>query len=249
MKDGINVMVFEGNYRDKDYKYFTRGNLTEYHPFEILISYSYDGEKWSNPIEIYHGHNNCSKYRAPYICITENNQLIISFQTDENSVNRGYIGDLYSIMKVLISKPGIPIEKINADSLYAVTNNNRNRIGEASLWNGMMQIKNILYTCSSDHLILFSELPLYDEPNKYNNILKNQYIIKRGKAEFFGNKIIIRENNSIVFNKEIIFNSSINIYTDIMPNYECECGIILDLDNDIKLKNYFLFKINRKGYI
>ena len=34
-----------------------------------------------------------------------------------------------------------------------------------------------------------------------------------------------------------------------MPNYECECGIILDLDNDIKLKNYFLFKINRKGYI
>ena len=44
--------------------------------------------------------------------ITETNQLIISFQTDENSVNSGYIGDLYSIMKIIISKPGIPLEEI-----------------------------------------------------------------------------------------------------------------------------------------
>ena len=249
MKDGTYVMAFEGTYRRQSYKYFTGGTLNEYHPFEIVISYSKDGEKWSNPIEIYHGHNKGSKYSAPYICITENNQLIISFQTDENSVNSGYIGDLYSIMKVLISKPGIPIEKINADSFYAIINNNRSPIGGASLWNGMMLIKNTLYTCSSGHPILFSEVPLYDEPNKYNNILKNKYIIKRGKADFFGNKIIISQNNSIIINKELIFNSSINIYTDIMPNCECECGIILVLDDYINLENYFLFEINRQGYI
>ena len=249
MKDGTYVMAFEGTYRSQSYKYFTGGSLNEYHPFEIVISYSKDGEKWSNPIEIYHGHNKDSKYSAPYICITENNQLIISFQTDENSVNSGYIGDLYSIMKVLISKPGIPIEKINADSFYAITNNNRSPIGGASLWNGMMLIKNTLYTCSSGHPILLSELPLYDEPNKYNNILKNKYIIKRGKADFFGNKIIINQNNSIIINKEIILNSSINIYTDIMPNNECECGIILDFDDYIYLENYFLFEINRQGHI
>ena len=112
MKDGTYVMVFEGTYRRQSYDYFTGGSLKEYHPFEIVISYSKDGENWSNPIEIYQEHNNGSKYSAPYICIAETNQLIISFQTDENSVNSGFIGDLYSIMKVIISKPGIPIEEI-----------------------------------------------------------------------------------------------------------------------------------------
>ena len=132
MKDGTYVMVFEGTYRREEYKYFTGGSLDEYHPFEIVISYSKDGENWSNPVEINHGHNKGSKYSAPYICITESNQLIISFQTDENSVNSGFIGDLYSIMKVIISKPGIPIDQINRDSFFAVCNNNKSPIGGAS---------------------------------------------------------------------------------------------------------------------
>lgn len=42
MKDGTYVMVFEGTYRDKDYRHFTGGELNQYHPFEILISYSKD---------------------------------------------------------------------------------------------------------------------------------------------------------------------------------------------------------------
>ena len=87
MKDGTYVMVFEGTYRHENYRYFTGGSLEQYHPFEILISYSKDGENWSNPIEIYHGHNEGSKYSAPFICITKLDQLIISFQTDENSIN------------------------------------------------------------------------------------------------------------------------------------------------------------------
>jgi len=168
MKDGTYVMVFEGTYRRESYKYFTGGELDQYHPFEILISYSKNGEIWSNPIEIYNGKNKGSKYSAPYICITESNQLIISFQTDENSINSGFKGDLYSIMKVIISKPGIPIYQINKDSFFAVCNNYNNPIGGASLWNGMMLINNIIYTCSSGHPILYSEIPLYDNPNKYN---------------------------------------------------------------------------------
>ena len=168
MKDGTYVMVFEGTYRREDYKYFTGGSLEEYHPFEIVISYSKDGENWSNPIEIYHGHNKGSKYSAPYICITDSNQLIISFQTDENSVNSGFKGDLYSIMKVIISKPGIPIEQINRESFFAVNNNNKSPIGGASLWSGMMLIGNKIFTCSSGHPILYSELPVYDDPIKYN---------------------------------------------------------------------------------
>ena len=226
MKDGTYVMVFEGTYRRESYNYFTGGLLKEYHPFEIVISYSKDGENWSNPIEIYHEHNNGSKYSAPYICISETDQLIISFQTDENSVYSGYIGDLYSIMKVIISKPGIPIELINKDSFFAVSNNNKSPIGGASLWNGMMLIGNILYTCSSGHPILYSELPIYDEPKKYNIILKNKYMVKEGKATFFGNKIITRGKNNIILNKEIILNSSKNIHTDVMPYNICECGLI-----------------------
>jgi len=69
MKDGTYVMVFEGIYRRKNYDYFTSGSLKEYHPFEIVISYSRDGENWSNPIEIYQEYNNRSKYSAQYICI------------------------------------------------------------------------------------------------------------------------------------------------------------------------------------
>ena len=249
MKDGTYVMVFEGTYRDNSYKYFTGGTLEEYHPFEIVISYSKDGENWSNPIEIYHGHNKGSKYSAPYICITELNQLIISFQTDENSVNSGFIGDLYSIMKVIISKPGIPIEKINKDSFFAVSNNNKSPIGGASLWNGMMIIGNILYTCSSGHPILYSELPLYDDPRKYNDILRQKYNIKSGDASFLGNKIITNGKNNILINKNFKFNSSVNIYTNIMPNIIGECGLIFGFDDDTIINNYFIFLIEKDGFL
>ena len=248
MKDGTYVMVFEGTYRRESYNYFTGGKLDEYHPFEIVISYSKDGENWSNPIEIYHGHNKGSKYSAPYICITETNQLIISFQTDENSVNSGYIGDLYSIMKVIISKPGIPLEEINRDSFFAVTNNNKSPIGGASLWSGMMLIGNIIYTCSSGHPILYSELPLYDEQNKYNDILKAKYEIEVGDADFFGNKIILKGNNSIIINANLKLNTSINIYTYVMPNIICDCGLIFGFDKKIH-NNYFLYLINKEGYL
>ena len=250
MKDGTYVMVFEGTYRRECYSYFTGGELNEYHPFEILLSYSKDGNSWSNPIEIYQGHNNGSKYNAPYICITESDQLIISFQTDENSVNSGYIGDLYSIMKIIISKPGIPIDKIEKDSFFAVKNNNNSPIGGSSLWNGMMLIGNIIYTCSSGHPLLYSEIRLYDDPNKYNNILKNKYYIVNGDAEFLGNKIITRDKDNIIINKEYILNSSINIYTNIIPNINSDCGIILGIKNyNQKINNYYTFIINNEGIL
>ena len=250
MKDGTYVMVFEGTYRREDYKYFTGYSLKEYHSFEIVISYSKDGENWSNPVEIYHGHNNCSKYSAPYICISEYNQLIISFQTDENSINSGFKGDLYSIMKVMISKPGIPIDKINRDSFFAVSNNYKSPIGGASLWNGMMILGNIIYTCSSGHPILYSELPLYEDPNKYNELLKNKYIIKSGKADFFGNKIITKGKYNIIIHKYLHFNSSINIFTNVKPNINGDCGLILGLyNNNTNMDNYFLFLINKYGFI
>lgn len=65
MKDGTYVMVFEGSYRNEDYKIFTNDTLKEYHQFEIVLSYSKNGFDWSNPIEIYKEKNKDSKYSAP----------------------------------------------------------------------------------------------------------------------------------------------------------------------------------------
>ena len=248
MKDGTYVMAFEGTYRRESYHYFTGGSLDEYHPFEIVISYSKDGENWSNPIEIYHGHNKGSKYSAPYICITETNQLIISFQTDENSVNSGFIGDSYSIMKIIVSKPGIRLEDINNDSFFAVTNNNKSPIGGASLWSGMMLIGNVIYSCSSGHPILYSEVPLYDEPIKYNDILKSKYKIECGDADFFGNKIILKGKRNIIINNYLQLNSSINIYTYVVPNIIGDCGLIFGFDENFN-ENYHIFLINKDGYL
>ena len=124
MKDGTYVLIFEGTYRDKDYPLLTGKYLGHHIWFEILMSYSKDGINWSNPVEIYVSKNNGTKSSAPFIVCNENNQLIVSFQTDEESYDFGYDGDLYSIMKVMISKPGIPIEEINQNSFYALCNNN-----------------------------------------------------------------------------------------------------------------------------
>ena len=153
------------------------------------MSYSKDGFNWSNPVEIYVSKNNGTKSSAPFILCNENNQLIVSFQTDEDSYDFGYDGDIYSIMKVMISKPGIPIEKINKNSFYALCNNNNSPIGGLSNWNGMMILGNILYTVSSENTIKYSEIPIYEEPKKYNNKLKQNYYIKEGKIETFGDQI------------------------------------------------------------
>jgi hypothetical protein len=253
MKDGTYVMVFEGTYRNYNYTYFTNNKLEEYHPFEILISYSKDGINWSNPVEVYVPKNDGSKCSAPYICITENNQLVISFQTDEDSITSGYKGDLYSIMKVIISKPGIKIEDINKDSFYAVVNNNNSPIGGQSLWSGMMLVGNKIYTCSSGCPLLYSELPSYAEPEQYSNKLKEDYCIKNGKVDYYGNKIIILEKESLIINKR--FNTSVNnsFSCYVRPNTRNDCGLIFGIDNFEELNlseiNYYLFLIKENGYL
>ena len=164
LKDGTYVIVYEGTYRDSSYPSLIGDeSLVEFHPFEILISYSRDGENWSDPIEVYTPKNQGSKASAPYICINDKDQLIISFQTDEDAVTSGYVGDKYSIMKVIVSKPGISVENINKDSFYAVCNNNDTPVGQAGLWNGMMLLGNDLYTVTGGYPIRHSEVPLYVE--------------------------------------------------------------------------------------
>lgn len=253
MKDGTYVMVFEGSYRNYNYTYFTDNKLKEYHPFEILLSYSKDGINWSNPIEVYTPKNDGSKCSGPYICITETNQLVISFQTDEDSITSGYEGDYYSIMKIMISKPGIKIEDINKESFYALVNNNNSPIGGQSLWNGMMILGNKIYTCSSGCPIQYSELPLYADPTNYRDILKEQYYIKNGKVKYYGNKIIILEKKTLIINKKYNISVNNNFSTFVKPYIGGDCGLIFGIFNseefDLNKSNYYLFLIKKNGYL
>ena len=247
MKNCKYVLVFEGTYRDRRYPLLTGDHLDEYHSFEILLSYSNDGIVWSNPVEIYTSHYNLSKASAPYVVSTDTNQLIISFQTDEDALPNGYRGDMNSIMKVMISKPNIDVKDINKDSFYALCNNNNSPINGTSIWNGMMIFNNILFTFSSGNTIKYSEIPIYTEPRLYNQILRNQYYIKRGNISIYGNKIIVNNENTFIINKNIIIFLNNTFHSYVTPNNNCECGLIFGLD---KLKdNYFIFFINEKGYI
>ena len=114
----------------------------------------------------------------------------------------------------------------------------------------MMLIGNIIYTCSSAHPILYSEIPLYDDPNKYNDLLKSKYYIVKGNTEFFGNKIINKDKDNIIINKEYYFNSNIKVYTNIIPNITGDCGIIFGVKNyNESIHNYYAFIINGEGFL
>jgi hypothetical protein len=249
MKDGTYVLIFEGTYRDRDYPLLT-GKYLGYHKwFEILMSYSKDGINWSNPVEIYISKNNGTKTSAPFILCNDDNQLIVSFQTDEDSYNFGYGGDMYSIMKVMISKPGIPIEEININSFYALCNNNNSPIGGLSNWNGMMLFNNILYTVSSENTIKYSKIPIYEDPSKYNRKLREKYYVKKGKILTYGDKIISKSKIIIVINKYIDTKVKNKFYTYVTPNCDSKVGLIFGINSLTDLNKYYLFQINGNGIL
>ena len=215
--------------------------------FEIVLSYSKDGINWSNPVEIYVSKNNGTKSSAPFILCNEQNQLIVSFQTDEESYDFGYDGDIYSIMKVMISKPGIPIEEIDQYSFYALCNNNNSPIGSLSIWNGMMLFGNKLYTVSSENTIKYSEIPIYEEPKKYNKKLMKNYYVKKGIISTNGDQIISESNEIFIINKNINTSLTNNFYTFITPNCESTVGLVFGIKNFEWVKEYYIFQINEKG--
>ena len=58
----------------------------------------------------------------------------------------------------------------------------------------MMLLGNILYTVSSENTIKYSEIPIYDDPNKYNEKLMESYYIKTGNISSFGDKLLSFSN-------------------------------------------------------
>ena len=156
-------------------------------------------------------------------------------------------------MKVIISKPGIKIEDINKDSFYAITNNYKTPIGGRSLWNGMMLIENTIYTVSSGYNILFSQLPIYANSSEYDLLLKNEYFIISGDADFKANKIIIHSNHTIIVNKNIDISINNSFYSYVTPNISGTCGLIFGINNSYQKNNiqfnYYSFLIKKNGNV
>ena len=140
LSDGTYVLVIEGTYRRTE----QYGN----NPFIILLSYSKDGINWSDPVEVYVPKGNGTKAGAPFLCVTSDDRIIISFQTDEDSYEHGKgIGDSVSIMKTIISD-GTNVENITIDNFSEAVNVFDLCPGDLSNWNGMYIHNDVLYCVS-----------------------------------------------------------------------------------------------------
>ena len=241
MKDGTYVLVFEGTYRDSDYHSLTGEDaLSETHPFEILLSYSKDGINWSNPVEIYTPHNNRSKSSAPYVCVTDDDRLVVSFQTDEDAVLSDKVGDSFSVMKCMISKPGVKIEDINQDSFYGVNNVNNTPVGGSSLWNGMMLLGDKLYTCSTGCKVRVSDIPVYADEKDYEDveigINGTENVIALNSSSFTA----YSSNNNVspsFTNNELTLDNSVHaeqklIINDLVVEDKYQIDVMIESDND-----------------
>ena len=111
----------------------------------------------------------------------------------------------------------------------------------------MMLLGNTLYTVSSENTIKFSEIPIYEEPYKYNDKLKNNYYVFKGEISTYGDKIISKSNEIFVINKNIDTNISHKFYTYITPFCDSSVGLIFGINTFELTNNYYYFQIDEKG--
>ena len=77
----------------------------------------------------------------------------------------------------------------------------------------MILLGNVLYTVLSENTIKYSEIPLYENPKKYNEKLIENYYIKKGNILAYGDKLTdgfekiqqIINFNIIIYNEKFIF--------------------------------------------
>ena len=82
------------------------------HPFVIQILYSQNGINWSKPKDVYIPKGKGSRAAAPGIAELPNGQLVVSFQTDEDSSKKG---NDYEICKTIYSD-GVSIEHLTKNN-------------------------------------------------------------------------------------------------------------------------------------
>ena len=237
LSDGTYVLVVEGTYRRTP----DRGD----NPFFIMLSYSKDGINWSTPVEVFVPQGTGSKASAPYVCVTSDDRLVISFQTDEDSVAAGTgIGDHVSIMKTIISD-GTPVDKLTKDNFYEAQNVFDIPPGGVSSWNGMYMVDVVLYCVSGInsgnlHGVYINSAvipPLEKETTGLDKVgdIQYDYTVRNGGIEGLESGWIrTSKNNTIVTLDELLLETGV-ISADVVPCYynvmqnnseRNNCGII-----------------------
>ncbi len=245
MHNGTYVVVFEGTYR--------RADANGRRQFEILLSYSKDGETWSNPIEVYVPNQFGSKASAPYVCVTSDDRLVISFQTDEDSIAAGKgIGDNVSIMKTMISD-GTPIEELTKYNFYDAQNVFLTEPGKLSAWNGMMMKDDVIYCVSGTNTgIKINSCPVpklidvasYNDKEIGNNNELN--LIEGSIVSLESTWMKAKENNNFATLKNTDLDKG-TITTNIIPAHSKNAGIIFKYDSSIN--SYYYFYIDEYGML
>ena len=231
MHNGWYVCVVEGTYRRKA----SNGNK----PFEVLMCYSKDGENWSDLIEVYVSHGDGTKASGPYVCVTEDDRLVISFQTDEDSSYlEGKYGDGFSDMKVVISD-GTPIDKIKGtENFHSATSVFYNNADRYAMWNSLMVVGDTLYAASSANyrlgwwgnsiLIRSCKIP----ENTVGNYCKTEEEVPSSELEIrnggfksaYGWYRTTSKNSLATVTGGELYNGTISV--DVLPKTANLCGIV-----------------------
>lgn len=258
LSNGSYVMVMEGTYR-----------RTQGHPFVILMSYSKDGENWSTPIEIYKPHTSGAKAAAPYVTVTKDDRIVVSFQTDEDSVKAGTgTGDWYSVMKTIVSD-GTPVDKItgrgnfySAESVFNTSN------GLASVWPSNYYDKDtdtVYCAAGVNFAKKATQTTIYMQKVKIaaseinavtkETALSSEYTVKKGGFAATSVEGFIKstqEKSLLLATDKTVYNGSISV--DVIPSTANDCGLIFRASSssagemwENKTDSYYLFILNWNG--
>jgi len=269
LSDGTVVLVTEGTYMN-----------AVGHPFIICLSYSKDhGKTFSTPKAIFIPRKDGAKGAAPYVCVTDDDRLIVSYQTDEDTDQPGYDdpstpnlneADAYSIMKVIISD-GTAIDKITGPENFLdssiVFGTPR---GYGSSWNGMM-ISNTGNDDYSDDIIYCLTGTDWNMNGGYGIKMQSSKVpeptdwlhypscastvtTRNGTATISGNSITTTAANTLITHNTTLYNGTISV--DFVPALAQDVALIFRANPASSTAkfwetgvSYYLFMVNAAGEV
>lgn len=261
LSDGTVVLVTEGTYMNG-----------AGHPFIICLSYSKDkGKTFSTPKAIFIPRKDKAKGAAPYVCVTDDDRLIVSYQTDEDLGNPGYDdpntpnlneADAHSIMKVIISD-GTPIDKITGPENFLdsvnVFGTPRNY---GSSWNGMMLSGDTIYCLTGTDWNMnggygirmqSAKVPAPSDWLQYPSCADEIYT-RNGSVSINGNWITTTATNSLATLNTEVYNGTVSV--DVVPNTKQDVALIFRANPASSTAkfwetgvSYYLFMVNAGGEV
>lgn len=261
---GTVVLVTEGTYMDG-------ADSPNRHPFVICLSYSTDkGKTFTTPKVIFIPRQDKAKGAAPYVCVTEDNRLVVSYQTDEDLPSPGYDdpstpnlneADAYSVMKVMISD-GTPVEKITGpENFLDAINVFGTPKNYGSSWNGMYLSGDTIYCVTGTDWNMnggygikmqSSKIPTYPEWLHYNSCESNLFV-RNGGMSVSGNKITTTQANTLVTHTTTLYNGTISV--DVVPSVAQDVALIFRASPTSTTQkfwedvNYYVFMLNFSGEV